>query len=91
MLEQPDILERQSQQVADIQQVRDFVCLKLLVSRRTNGDNPERPVFSRQRHGDAISDAALRHPLAHARIRFIFHTKEFALFVQHSLRPRRLR
>src|SRR5580693_293814 len=81
LFEQSHVLQRQPEQVAYVQQVGDFVRLKLLASRGTDDDESERPLLSRQRHGDAVADAAFRHSLPHSGIRFIFQAKELIVLV----------
>ncbi len=88
LFEETDVLQRQSQQIAYIQEIRNLVVLELLASRRTDRDDPERSILARQSQGNDVDDAALCHSLAYPRVLFIFQTQEFAVFVQDLLRPR---
>src|SRR6476661_6749780 len=68
LFEQADVLKRQSQQIAYIQEIRNLVVLELLASRRTDRNDPERSILARQSQGNDVDDAALCHSLAYPRV-----------------------
>ena len=87
LLKEADVLKRETQQIAYIQEIGNFVVLELFAPRGTYSDDSQGSFFSWQCHSNDVLDAALRHSLANGRILFIFQPQELALLVQDLLGP----
>src|ERR1700674_119053 len=88
LFEQPHVLQRQTEEIRDVEEIRYLVRLKIHCLVRTYRDDPQRTFLPRQRQRDQFLQPDLRQPPPHLVSLSLLDGQEIVFLSQHFLGPR---